>query len=161
MTRRHLRQNSQSPRRRSYAALVAGGRTAALAALALSGAALTMGNSAAASSQLLRVGQAPRAGSGAVRLGALSGGARLEVDVEIRPHSAASLARYATEVATPGDRLFRHYLARGQFAARFGPTQGALTAVTRWLTSEGLKVTAISSNHLTIHVASSAAALDR
>ena len=96
-----------------------------------------------------------------MRLGALSGGTRLEVDVELRPHSAAALARYATEVSTPGDRLFRHYLARGQFAGRFGPTLRALTAVTRWLTSEGLTVTAISSNHLTIHVASSATALDR
>jgi subtilase family serine protease len=141
--------------------MLVAGRTAAVVALALSGVALTIGNTAAATSPLQRIGQAPRTGSGAVRLGALSGGARLEVDVELRPRSTAALARYATAVSTPGDRLFRHYLARGQFAGRFGPPQSALSAVTRWLTSRGLAVTTISSNHLTVQVASSVSTLDR
>ena len=110
--------------------MLVAGRTAAVVALALSGVALTIGNTAAATSPLQRIGQAPRIGSGAVRLGALSGGARLEVDVELRPRSTAALARYATAVSTPGDRLFRHYLARGQFAGTFGPPQNALSAVT-------------------------------
>ena len=161
MTRRGARRDAQQPGRRSSAALVVTGRTAAVAALALSGAALTIGNPAAATSQLQRIGQVPRAGSGAVALGAVPARTRLEVDVELRPRSAAALARYATEVSTPGDRVFRHYLGPGQFAGRFGATSTSLGTVTRWLTSKGLTVTAISSNHLTIHVASSAATLER
>ncbi len=163
MTSRRRRCGPRPPERRPGAVLGAASRAPARAAvaLAISGLAVLAGTTAAASSHPQRIGPSPRLEAGAVELGAVAGGTRLAVDVELRPRSAAALAAYATAVSTPGDRLFRHYLARGQFADRFGPTRQALAAVTGWLTSRGLTVTAISSNHLTVSVATSAAALDR
>jgi subtilase family serine protease len=107
-----------------------------------------------------RVGLAPSSSSARdVRLGGLPGKTVLHVDVELSPRDPAGLASFATAVSTPGNALYRHYLPRGQFASRFGPTADAVTTVTNELRAAGLTVGAISSNHQTIHVTASAARL--
>lgn len=96
-----------------------------------------------------------------VDLGAVPAQTRVAIDVVLRPRSAAALARLAVEVSTPGSRLFRHYLGRGQFVQRFGPSPVTIRRVTRWLGTRGLEVSSMSANHLTLHVTASASALDR
>jgi hypothetical protein len=107
-----------------------------------------------------RVGSAPHAAD-AVRLGALATSTALRVDVTLLPRNPDALAAFATDVSTPGSEQFRHYLERGQFASRFGPTVAAIEAVDRQLRAAGLRPGAISSNHLVIPVAGTAASLAR
>ena len=139
-------------------------RVALVVAAALSGTALTLATAASASSSIpvpARIGQAPGVASGSVLLGSSSGTAPLSIDIELRPRDPAALAHYATAVSTPGSTVFGHYLARGSFASTFGPAPAAMSAMVRWLASEGLTGGSISSNHLTIHVTSTVEHLER
>lgn len=96
------------------------------------------------------LGAGARAPLGAVSLGALPSGTEFRIDVELQPRNPAALERLAAEVSTPGDTAYGHFLDRGQFAARFGPTAHALDTVRGWLSRSGLAVAAVSANHLTI-----------
>ena len=96
-----------------------------------------------------------------MRLGTLADSTELNVDVELRHRDPAALADYATAVSTPGNPLYEHYLARGEFANVFGPTQAAISAVTQQLRSDGLQPGPISSNHLIIPVRASATQLQK
>jgi DNA-binding beta-propeller fold protein YncE len=60
------------------------------------------------------------------------------------------LHAFATAVSTPGTAQYRHFLAKGQFASRFGPTTSAINAVTAYLRSQGLQPGALTSDHLII-----------
>jgi subtilase family serine protease len=53
----------------------------------------------------------------------------------------AGLTALATAVSTPGNALYGHYLTPAQVMARYGPTQAQISAVTSWLTGNGLTVT--------------------
>lgn len=117
------------------------------------------------------VAAAPRAASsgrsnalvpaGSTALGALSPRTELDADVELRPRDPAALARFATDVATPGSPDYGHFLARGAFADRFGPTTTALAVVRRWLAADGLSVISLSTNHLTLAVRGEAVSFER
>ena len=108
-----------------------------------------------------RVGQAPVVGPRAVRLGALPGSTALHVDVALLPRDPSALAGYATAVSTPGSSLYRHFLARGEFAGRFGPSPAAIAAVSASLRSSGLSVGALSGDHFSLAVSGTAASLSR
>jgi subtilase family serine protease len=94
-------------------------------------------------------------------IGAVPGTSELRLDVELAPRSDAALARFATEVSTPGDGEFGHFLEPGAFAARFGPTVGTIAEVTHWLSGTGLSVIGTTSNHLTVQVRGTAATVER
>ncbi len=94
-------------------------------------------------------------------MGALPGRTELVADVELRPRDPAALARFAADVATPGNPAYGHFLARGAFAARYGPTTTALARVRRWLATDGLSVTSVSTNHLTLTVRGEAVSFER
>ncbi len=97
-----------------------------------------------------RIGQSPRVADHARRLGALTASASMTIDVVLYPRDPAALSAFATAVSTPGNPLYRHYLARGQFAGRFGPTDAAIRAVEKSLRSEGLSGGHLSADHLSI-----------
>jgi hypothetical protein len=83
----------------------------------------------------------------------------LNVDVVLQPRDPVAFARFAAEVSTPGSPLYQHYLAPGQFPSLFGPTEATITAVETALRAEGLQPGPISSDHLSIPVASTAGQL--
>jgi hypothetical protein len=97
--------------------------------------------------------------AGSSFLGPLPDSTYLHVDVVLSPHDPAALAAAVAAVSTPGSPAYRHYLARGRFAARWGPTVVAVAAVERWLRAAHLSVGRMSADHLTIAVAGDAAAL--
>jgi hypothetical protein len=139
-------------------------RVLLVTAMVISGSALALITALPGSATALpsrRIGQAPRIAPAALRLGTLANSTELNVDVELRPRDPAALADYATAVSTPGNRLYEHYLARGEFANVFGPTQAAISAVTQELRSDGLQPGPISSNHLIIPVRASATQLQK
>ena len=109
----------------------------------------------------VRVGAAPHPPNAARALGSLPAAAKLHIDVVLQPRDPAALARFATNVSTPGSPLYRHYLARGQFPNVFGPTTTAVAAVEGVLRADGLQLGAISANHLSIPVTATAERLSK
>lgn len=89
---------------------------------------------------------------GTADIGPANRGAPIAVDVVLAPRDGAALSSFATAVSTPGNRLYRHFLDRGQFASRFGPTSTAIATVRRTLRNLGLEAGAISTNHLLLSV---------
>jgi Pro-kumamolisin, activation domain len=94
---------------------------------------------------------------GASRLGPLAASTPLRIDVALLPRDSAALAAYATDVSTPGSGNYRKFLARGEFASRFGPTAAAIADVEKQLRTEGLRPGNITSNHLIIPVTATTA----
>ncbi len=67
-----------------------------------------------------------------------------------------ALQSFVDAVSTPGSPAYHQYLARGQFADRFGPSAEAVGTVRSWLASEGLKVGPTSANGLLVPVTGTA-----
>jgi subtilase family serine protease len=82
-------------------------------------------------------GSAGPAGYASVRVGAAPASQQLTVQVWLKPDLTGAAA-FANAVSTPGDSGFRHYLSPDAYTARFGPSAAHATAVTAWLTAEGL-----------------------
>jgi subtilase family serine protease len=55
----------------------------------------------------------------------------------------AGLSAVATAVSTPDNALYGQYLSPEEVRARFGPSDGAISAVRAWLTGAGLTVTGV------------------
>lgn len=152
-TRGHTRRRAASSV--AVAALTAAAAfagAASLAATAGSAGAATAGSRPAAT----RIGSVVALPAGARALGALPSSTSIHVDVVLEPRNSAALQAFATAVSTPGSPLFRHFLAKGAFATRFGPTSAAIAAVEASLRAEGLRPSAISANHLIIPVTATA-----
>lgn len=88
----------------------------------------------------------------AVEVGMLPGSTRLSMRVVLEPRDPRALASFIDAVSTPSSPRYRHFLARGQFAARFGPTGAATAAVAGVLAHDGLRVASISQSHLVLSV---------
>jgi subtilase family serine protease len=101
---------------------------------------------------------APR---GAGELGGMSAQSVLHLDVTLQVRDPAALASFDAAVSDRRSPLFHDFLARGQFAARFGPTPAQVAAVQAALRSEGLSPGQVSANGLSIAVTASAAAVER
>jgi hypothetical protein len=107
----------------------------------------------------MRVGQAPQRPRGTRVIGSLGRSTRLHVTVVLQPRDPAALARYATDVATPGSGRFHRYLTVNQFASRFGPTPSQLAAVESELRAHGLHPGTPTANHLSIPLSATAASV--
>jgi subtilase family serine protease len=114
---------------------------------------------AAASPSQIRVGFAPRHPPGSKVVGALSQSTPISLVVALEPRDPAALASYATEVATPGSRVFRRYLSVRQFRQIFAPTAAQIDAVDASLRAHGLRPGAVSANGLLIPVSATADAV--
>ena len=74
----------------------------------------------------------------------------------LAPSSPSALADYAANVSSPGNALYHHYLTVSQFAATFGPSAAAVSAVEASLRASGLTPGPLSGNHLMLPVAATA-----
>jgi hypothetical protein len=93
--------------------------------------------------------------------GPAPGRAPVRAEVSVDPSRPAALAALARAVSTPGSPGYRHYLAPGAFADRFGPRPATLSAVRAWLTSRGLRVGPTSADGLLIPVSGTVARVER
>lgn len=80
-------------------------------------------------------------------------GTRIELGVYLEPRPG--LAAYAAAVSDVHSKLFRHYLARGAFATRFGATAAEVDRVSTALERDGLVVQGLSANRLELKVTGS------
>lgn len=101
-------------------------------------------SAASGQSRLVRIGAAPRLPRGAVALGPAPAGVTVSGAVLVRPRDERALESFVNEVTSKGSPLFGHYLAKGQFAARFGPTTSTITAVKTQLVTDGLRVEGVT-----------------
>ncbi|MGO9196717.1 MAG: protease pro-enzyme activation domain-containing protein [Acidimicrobiales bacterium] len=132
---------------------------ATLAATLVAGLAAAAGGSAVASASvrqarldsLASVQAAPRlAPLGARALGPVRATTEISGALALEPRSQAAITRFISDVTNPHSPLYHHYLAKGQYADRFGPTKATIAAVRHQLLSDGLKVTSVSSNGLLV-----------
>ena len=91
---------------------------------------------------------------------ALPGASELKVDIGLRPSNPAALAQLVSEVSNPDSPDYRHYLAPGQFANRFGASSSAIAGVMNWLALRGLGGATVDSDHLSVSVAGSASRIE-
>jgi len=113
----------------------------------------------AATAMVRSSGSVPAVPRGSHAVGALPGTTMLSVDVVLRPRDQAALDAFADAVSTPGSPMFRQYIARGEFAEKFGPTRSAISAVRLWLSGKGLTVGTTSTDGLIIPVQGPAATM--
>ena len=92
--------------------------------------------------------------------GPLDASKPVHVEVALKVPNMAALQAFATAVSTPGSSEYRHYLAKGQFATQFGPSEATTNEVRSWLAASGLRVGATSSNGLLIAATATAAQID-
>ena len=79
--------------------------------------------------------------------------------VWLAPRHAAQLDRLARAVSSPASSHYRKFISRAQYVSRFAPTVAQVSAVTRWLTSSGLRITATGPDHHYLAVRGSAASV--
>ncbi len=148
--------------RRAAGAIAAG----AIGAGVLSGA---IGASAAAAAAIttkalppsfVSVTAAPRLPFGARLLGLVAPNTIVKAAVALRPRSQAAISAFIGQVSDPRSTLYHHYLSRGRYASRFGPTRAAVTAVRDQLVGDGLHVTSVSSNRLLVQFSGTASRVE-
>jgi subtilase family serine protease len=81
---------------------------------------------------------------------------RMSVEVALAPGNEAGLNNVLRGLYTKGSSSYQHWLAKGQFDARYAPAAATRTAVDRYLTSHGLSVQRSSSPFLVRAVGTSA-----
>jgi Pro-kumamolisin, activation domain/ell wall binding domain 2 (CWB2) len=86
------------------------------------------------------VGAAPVIPIGATVDGAAPVTEPVSFEVVLRSRNQAALDAFTTAVSTPGSASYRHFLAPGQYASRFGPTASTIANVTTRLRALGLTV---------------------
>src|SRR6266704_6005406 len=79
---------------------------------------------------------------------AVTGSVRARVD--LAGGDPAGLAAYATAVSDPRSGDYRHYLTAAQVRHRYGPTAAEVAAVRHWLTSSGLRITAVTPQYVAV-----------
>ncbi|MGW1156890.1 S53 family peptidase [Streptomyces sp. NPDC002519] len=82
--------------------------------------------------------------------GASADSARVSARVYLAGRDSAGLATYAKAVSDPRSPLYGKYLNAKQTQARFGATKAQVAAVTSWLKSSGLTVTAVTRHYVAV-----------
>lgn len=126
---------------------------ATLGAMALPSAALAASAPHVASARVLPGARLPE---GTRVLGATPASTRIHASIYLAPRSAAALAHFVAAVNDVHSPMFHHYLARGAFAARFGPSAASIRAVESFARDEGLRIESLAPNHLALGVVGTA-----
>ncbi len=131
----------------------------ALASTLVAGLAAAAGGNALASASvrpaqvnhLVSIQAAPRLlPLGAHAIGAVRTATEISGGLALKPRSQAAIKQFIGEVTNPHSPMYHRYLAKGQYAARFGPTKATIASVRSELRADGLKVTSVSSNGLLV-----------
>ncbi len=144
------------------AASVAGLIGAALVPAAASGSLAPSGAAAPTAGLIvMRADTPPPIPRGAARLGAVAGSAVLHLDVTLRVRNPSALTSFIAALSDRQSPLFHHFLRRGQFGARFGPTKAQVAVVDAALRSRGLSPGPVTAGRLAIPVTATAATAGR
>ncbi|WP_042429043.1 S53 family peptidase [Streptacidiphilus anmyonensis] len=97
----------------------------------------------------------------AQRGGAIDARQSIPVTLSLALRDQAGLTSFLQRVSDPHSAEYKHYLTVKQFADRFGATAQTVAQVTAYLKSQGLKVGALSANHLTLQADGTAAQVEK
>ncbi|CAB4866125.1 unannotated protein [freshwater metagenome] len=89
---------------------------------------------------------------GATLLGQTPENTRVDLRVVLTPNHEDELQQFITDVSTPGNPHYRHFLTTAEFAERFGATPSTLNRVRNELRAAGLTVSESSPNKLVLRV---------
>ncbi len=115
---------------------------------------------AARRSALKPVMKAPPLLSRSTMLGRVAATTTIRGAVGLAPRNELALKQFIASVTTAGSPSYHHYLARGAFARRFGPSAATVGEVRSVLRRDGLSVGAISANHLLLSFSGPAAKVE-
>lgn len=101
-------------------------------------------------------GHVPAVVAQLVPKGGLPAAKRIQLAIGLAPRDEKGLDEFLSQVCSPGSPLYRHFLAPGEFAARFGPTEQDYARAIDHARRNGLRVTATHGNRLVLDVDGSA-----
>jgi hypothetical protein len=137
------------------------GAAGLLATLAGVGGLLVVSAAGAASgSELSEVQARAQAPAGAKALGVPSSSTTETGLVVLRPRDEAGIKSFIAAATKPHSATYHHYLAKGAYAARFGPASGTISAVESQLKSDGLTVSGATSDGLMVRFSGTAKAVE-
>jgi hypothetical protein len=110
--------------------------------------------------RLVEVTPAPRLPGGAHAVGAVLSSVQVSGVVALKPRDEQAVTGFIEAVTNPRSPLYRQYLAKGQYASRFGPSPASVAAVRQVLVADGLTVTSVSSNNLLVDFRGSASRVE-
>jgi subtilase family serine protease len=135
--------------------------TCALAASAVLGLAVANANAQAQApeARALLANSAPTWMAHAKHTGQATASSAVSARVYLAPKGGLAAEQAAVAaVSTPGSPSYRHFITPAQYNARFEPTSSAVSSVSNWLNSAGLKVTGVDSQRRFITVSGTVAA---
>jgi subtilase family serine protease len=147
--------------RRTFLACLLAGGTALGALTAASSSQAAPGGAAATRPMTVAGSAAPALPAGTTRIGVLPAGQQLTVDVALNLRDQAALTALLNGLADPDSPYYHHFLAPGQFAAAFGPTDAEVAQVESALRAAGLTPGPAAADHLSIPVTATAARLQQ
>jgi subtilase family serine protease len=127
------------------------------AASAVVAAAIACALPGAAQARAVRVGRPPVLPPGAQRQDGVRADLPLRLQVVLSPRDPEALANFVAAVSDPASPLYRQFLARGEFAERFGASPASVDAVREALRAQGLEPGRLAADGLTLPVAITAA----
>lgn len=145
---RRTSSSASTLRRRAWATVLFG----ALPLLALA-VALSPSSASAQQAPPQPVGQTEPVPAGSSDIGPAPSSIPLNLDVVLAPQNPAALSNFIAELYDPSSPEYHQYLAPGQFGPMFGATQQTVDNVSSTLSSMGLSPGPVTSDDLTIPVA--------
>jgi hypothetical protein len=94
-------------------------------------------------------------------VGRLEGSQRLKLAIGLAPRDEQGLDAFIQDLNDPASPNYRHYLAPGQFAGRFGPTEQDYKALMDYAKASGLNVTRQYSNRVVLDVEGAVADIEK
>ena len=136
------------------------GLSAGATAIALTAAA---GSASAAASRprFTLAGSTPGWLSQARNLGATRSGQHVNFGVLLNMRNTAGAAATLQAISTPGSASYGHWLSNKQFDARYGPVRSSVSAVQRWMRSQGFRITTTLPSGMYMEATGSVAQIDR
>jgi subtilase family serine protease len=93
--------------------------------------------------------------------GAPSASQQISIKLYLPNRNASGLASLIKAVSTPSSASYGKYLTPAQFEAAYAPTAATVTAVSSFLTSSGLSVTAVAGNKSYVQASGSVSAVQK
>jgi subtilase family serine protease len=136
---------------------------ATLASLGAVIAALACSPAALASSSAARVvlQHASPAARPADAVGSTPASTQIEFDVALKLSNPSGAATLEQAVSDPSSPSYRHYLTPAEWESRYSPTRASVEAVSSWLRSQGITVTGVTPDRMTVHASATASTVER
>lgn len=97
----------------------------------------------------------------AVRLGAAAPLATMHLSIGLAPRDPEALSAFVASVSDPSSPAYRHFLAPGQYAVRFGATTASVAPLRSSLEAAGLHVAPSARGDQVLHVTGTVDAVER